>query len=217
MAVETTGVEAEPSQREWWLRALLVLQAPRSAFAALRGDSELLAQARQETVLAIVWLAGIAVVLSTNQAAALLDDFEIDGLVLAIWAYLAGGFHGLAGYFMLGALLLFGLSLVGGIGTYRRARHVLAFAAMPLVASLAIWPVRLAAYGGDSFRTGGSDTGTGNRIFEALEVGFLAWALVLLVVGVQTVYRLSWPRAAAAAVPVAVVPALALSRAYGLF
>jgi Yip1 domain len=208
---------AEPSQRDWWLRALLVLQSPRAVFAALRDGSDEQVQARQEPVLAIVWLAGIAGVLSTNQASRLLDDFEIDVVVLAIWAYLAGGLHGLTGYFVVGALVLLGVSLAKGSGTYRLARHVLAFAAVPIAFSLVVWPVRLTVYGRDSFRSGGADTGAGNSVFEAIELGFLLWAFGLLVVGLRTVYGFSTARALAASLPAAVVPLLALARAYGLF
>jgi hypothetical protein len=45
-----------------------VLQSPRPVFAALRDDSDEAAEARQDTAGAIVWLAGIALVLSTTVA-----------------------------------------------------------------------------------------------------------------------------------------------------
>ena len=66
--------EAASPDREWFLRALLVLQAPRPVFAALRDDSDESAHARQEPVLALIWLAGIAGVLATSVARTLLDD-----------------------------------------------------------------------------------------------------------------------------------------------
>ena len=60
--------------------------------------------------------------------------------------------------------------VVGGI-TYRQARHVLAFASAPVALSLLVlWPVRLAVYGEDVFRTGGSDHGAGNTAFVVLEL-----------------------------------------------
>ena len=43
--------------------------------------------------------------------------------------------------------------LAGSLGTYRRARHILAFAAVPLALSLSVWPVRLAIYGTDVWRS----------------------------------------------------------------
>jgi hypothetical protein len=76
---------------------------------------------------------------------------------------------------------------VGGI-TYRQARHVLAFASAPVALSLLVlWPVRLAVYGEDLFRTGGSDHGAGNTTFVVLELLFVAWSLALLGVGLRAV------------------------------
>ena len=112
-------------------------------------------------------------------------------------------------------LVLLGASFLGGLGTFRRARHVLGFASVPLALSLVVWPVRLAVYGEDVFRTGGADTGAGNTVFEALEVGFLGWSLVLLAIGMRVVHGWSWPRALAATAVPALAPALALLRAFG--
>lgn len=211
---------AEPApdaERVWWLRALLVLQSPRPVFAALRDDSDDAAQARQEPLLAIVFLAGIALVLSTTIAGRLLDDPEYDGLLIAVWAIVAGGIHGIVAYFVVGTAVYLGASLAGGVGSYRRARHVLGFAAVPLALSLIVLPVRLAAFGSDGFRSGGSDTGAADSAFEALEVGFLIWTLALLALGTRTVHGWSWPRALAATALPAAIPALALARAYGFF
>ena len=77
--------------------------------------------------------------------------------------------YGLAGYFAFGALVYLGEQLAGGLGSYRRARHLLAFACAPLALSLVVWPVRLALYGEDNFRSGGSDSGTGGSVFEGIE------------------------------------------------
>ena len=207
---------AHLEERAWWLRTLLVLQSPRPVFAALRDDSNEAAGARQEPVLAIVLLAGIAGVLGTNAAARVLDDYEFDALVVAVWAFLGGGIYGVAGYFLIGGLAYLGASFAGGLGSFRRARHVVGFAAVPLALSLAIWPIRLAVFGDDVFRSGGSDTGAGNTLFEALEVAFLAWAFGLLALGIRTVHAWSWPRALAATALPAAVPLLALARANGL-
>lgn len=203
-------------ERDWWLRVLVVLQAPRAVFAQLRDDSEESASARAEPVLAIVCLAGIGGVLMTNVAGHVLDDFEIDGLLLVVWAFIAGLIHGGAVYFAVGALVYLGEQLADGLGGYRQARHILAFAAVPIALSLAIWPVRLALYGSDNFRSHGSDSGSGGHVFEGLELAFLGWSLALLVLGVRTVNGWSWPRALAASAVPAAVPALALARAYGL-
>jgi hypothetical protein len=188
-----------------------MLQRPASVFAALRADDD---EEREEPLLAIVLLAGIAGVLSSNAASRILDDFEIDGLVLAVWAFVAGGLYGVVGYFALGALTYLGARLTGSSMSYRRARHVLGFAAVPLAVSLVVWPVRLAFYGEDTFTSGGDDSGTGGSVFETIELAVLVWAVALLVLGLRAYHAWSWPRAAAAASPVLVVLALALARAF---
>jgi hypothetical protein len=140
-------------------------------------------------VLALVILTGIATVLWTPVAGTLMDvngAHAGDGLDVALWAFLGGGLYGAVFYF-LGGLVLYALTrVVGGI-TYRQARHVLAFASAPVALSLVPWLVRLAVYGEDLFRTGGSDHGAGNTTFVVLELLCVVWALGLLVLGLRTV------------------------------
>jgi hypothetical protein len=186
--------------RDWWLRTLLVLQRPKPVFQALRDDSNEAAADRSEQVLLIVWLAGIAGVLTTSAAASLMDDANYTPIIVAIWAFIGGGIYGAFAYFFFGALLYGGVRAFGSQGSYRRARHVLAFAAVPLAFSLVLWPVKLALYGGDWFRTGGGDTGTGGLVFDLLTYAFFLWAAVLLVVGVRSVHHWPWLRALAACV-----------------
>ena len=175
--------------RDWWLRTLLVLQRPRPVFVALRDtDSESLSD-RSEPVLAIVILAGIAGALATRTAGSLLDDHDYDGLLVAIWAFLGGGLYGMFVYWFGGALLHIGAKAAGSQGSYRRSRQVLAFAAVPIALSLVAWPVKLALYGEDVFRSGGADHGPGNWAFVAAELAFVAWALGLLALGARIVYR----------------------------
>ncbi len=195
---------------EWWRRTLETLRRPGAVFAALRDDDD---DARSEPVLAIVLLAGIAGVLGTNEFAHTLDDFELDGLTLAVVAFLAGALYGLVGYFFLGFLVYAGARAAGTDASYRRLRQLLAYAAVPLALSLVVWPVRLAIHGGDVFRTGGSDRGAGNTVFEALEMAALLWAAVLLVVGLRAYHSWTWPRSLAAASPVLALLALVLARA----
>jgi hypothetical protein len=200
--------------RDWWLRALLVLQRPRPVFVALRDESSTSLADRSEPVLAVIILAGIAGVLSTSTAGHLLDDGNYDNVNIAIWAFFGGGIYGATAYWVLGALLHRGSKALGSLGSYRRSRHVLAFAAVPIALSLVVWPVKLAVYGDDVFRTGGTDSGTGGRIFTALMLVFVAWAAVLLVVGVRSVHGWTWTRAAGAcalAVLAPIVVGLALS------
>lgn len=172
---------------------------------------------RSEPVLAIVLLAGIAGVLGTNEFAHTLDDFELDGLTLAVVAFLAGGLYGLVGYFFLGFLVYAGARAAGTDASYRRLRQLVAFAAVPLAASILVWPVRLAVHGGDVFRTGGSDTGAANGIFEALELAAVLWSAALLVVGLRAYHGWGAARAAAAALPVLLLLGLALARAFEVF
>jgi len=198
--------------RDWWLRTLLVLQRPRPVFVALRDDDPDAAAERSEPVLLVVWLAGIAAILA--DAATYLDDTSRDGVDLAVWAFAAGGFTGAFGYFAVGWLLFRVARSLGSHGTYRRSRHVLAFASVPIALSLVLWPVKLALYGDDWFRSGGRDSGTATVAFDVLGAAFLAWALALLVTGVRSVHGWTWTRAAAAAglallVPVALTVVLA--------
>jgi len=160
---ERSGAPGSPT-REWWLRTVLVLQAPRAVLVALRDDSPQAASARAEPVLLIVWLAGMASVLSTTTAGRLMDDHDYDALLVAIWAFLAGGLYGGFAYWAFGGFLHGGVKALGSQGSYRRTRHVLAFAATPLALSLVLWPVKLALYGSDVFHRGGGDSGAGASI-----------------------------------------------------
>jgi hypothetical protein len=195
----TAEQTAPEGQRAWWLRTLLVLQAPRVVFAALRDDSTEAAEARQEPVTALVFLAGIAGVLLAPRFGSLLDDREIDGLLVVVLAVAAGSIYGFFAYWLLGWMLSSGIKALGGTGSARLSRHVLAFAAAPLALSLlAIWPLRLAVYGGDVFKSGGADSGAGGQFFEWVSLVFAAWSVALLVLGVRTVQRWNWFRAAGA-------------------
>lgn len=187
--------EQPNSQGAWWLRAALVLQAPRAVFSALRDESDEAVDNRQEPVTALVFLAGVAGVMSAPRFGTLLDDRALDGLTVALIAVAAGGIYGVTGYWVLGAGLKLANDRLGGEARARRFRHVLAFAVAPLVLSLvALWPLRLALYGSDVFKSGGSDTGVGGRILEWSILLFVAWSLALLVLGIRTVQRLSWAR-----------------------
>ena len=185
-----------------------VLTSPREAFAAVRDDSNDGAEARQEPLLAVVWLAGIALVLETTIAGRLLDDPRYDALVVGVWAFIGGGMYGAAGYLVCGFLVYLGAALAGARETFRRARHVVGLAAVPVALSLAVWPLRLAVYGGDVFRSGGSDAGVAQTLFQAVTAAFVAWALLLLALGIRVVHGWSWPRTAVALALAAAPPAL---------
>jgi hypothetical protein len=200
--------------RDWWLRTFLVLQRPRPVFVALRDVSKASLADRAEPVLAIVLLAGIAIVLSTNTAGHLMDDSSYDVLLLAVWAFIAGSLYGMFGYVVFGALLYGSGKALGSQGSYRRARHVLAFAAVPIALSLVLWPIKLAVYGESLFKTGGRDHGAGIKVFDALDLAFLLWSAALLVIGVRAVHGWTWARAGVACVLAIIVPA-ALTLAVG--
>jgi hypothetical protein len=76
--------------------------------------------------------------------------------------------------------------------------------------SLVLWPVKLALYGQDVFRSGGRDGGAGAHAFPTLFAAFLAWSIVLLVIGVRAVHGWSWSRSAAATALALVLPVLLL-------
>ena len=191
---------ANPSaDREWWLRTLAIFQSPRVVFEALRDESKDQVEARQEPVLALVLLAGLAAVLVAPSTGRLLDEELVDNsaAVLAVLLFLTGAIYGAATYWIGGAALYVGLKGAGSRGSYRRARQLLAFAAAPLVLGLVlVWPVRLAVHGSDTFRSGGSDTGAAVTVFDAILALFAAWAFGLLVYGISVVERWSLLRAA---------------------
>jgi hypothetical protein len=183
------ALPAPVDERVWLKRAATVLVRPREVFEALRDDSDTAARVRSEAVLALVLLTGIASVLWTPTYGRLLDDVANDALNVAVIAFIGGSLYGVLGYF-LGGLVLYALTRVVGGATYRQARHVLAFASAPIALSLfLVWPIRLAVYGDDVFRSGGSDHGAGNDTFYAVELLFVLWSVALLVLGLRTVLR----------------------------
>src|ERR671937_1966346 len=92
----------QSAERQWWLRSLATLQAPRAVFAALRNDSDVQAFARQEPVLALIILAGISGILLTRAAGRLLDEPLADDslLVVAVLVFFLGGIYGIATYWI---------------------------------------------------------------------------------------------------------------------
>jgi len=198
VATDEQAVSQSELDREWWLRTLAIFQAPGAVFAALRAEPREDVDARQEPVLALVLLAGMAAVLVAPSTGRLLDESIVDNsmAVVAVLVFVTGGLYGAATYWLGGAALYAGLRGAGSKGSYLRARHILAFAAAPLIVGLVlVWPVRMAVYGSDLFRTGGSDSGAGNVVFEALLGAIGLWALGLLVYGIAVVERWTIVRA----------------------
>jgi hypothetical protein len=183
-------------QRQWWRRTFAVVARPRAVFAALRVDGQEEAEARQEPVLAIVLLAGVGGILATPAWAEIMDVRERDALVVTVLTFIGGGLYGTATYWLGGGALGIALRGLGGDGENRRARHLLAFAAVPLVLLIAVTLVEVAAYGDDVFRTGGDDEGAGGTVFDVLRAAVFVWAAILLVIGIRVVERFSWARIA---------------------
>ncbi len=200
MLLDVTEDERRLSpDRAWWLRVPATLVSPRPVFFALREDDPDDVAARSEPVLLIVLLAGMAAVLASPTAGGLLDKDDYDVLLVAIWTFVAGGIYGAVGYFLVGFALFFGARLLGSLGAFRRERQLVGFALTPLALSLVVLlPVRLALYGGDTFRATGADEGTGENALLVAQLAFAAWSLALLVLGIRVVHGWSWLRSLAA-------------------
>ena len=205
MASRTAQTDLSPD-RAWWLRVPAVLLSPRSVFFALREEDPDDVGARGEPILLLVWLAGIASVLASSTAASILDQPDYDAAVLAVWLFVVGGIQGVINYFVVGFAVFFGARLFGSLGGFARERHIVAFAAAPVALStLVLLPLRLALYGGDTFRAGGGDEGAGEIVLLALQLAFIAWSVALLLVGIRVVHGWSWLRSAGALASAAVL------------
>ena len=211
MAATADTARSPSLERSWWLRAPAVLVAPRAVFASLRDESEAAVEARQEPLVAIAGLAGISAVLGSPVARQLLNDASFSASLIPVWAFLGGAVYALAVYWLGGGLLYGAARRFDGLGSYRRARSLLALAGAPLALALfTLWPLRIVIYGQDLFRTGGTDWGPGDRIFGGLLYFAFAWSGVLVLIGVRSVHGWSWGRslatvALAAALPVLIV------------
>jgi hypothetical protein len=166
-------------------------------------------EGRQEPLTAIIGLAGFAGVLGTPVARHLLNDPSSSVSLIPVWVFLGGAVYAIAVYWLGGGLLYGAARRFGGLGSYRRARSVLALSATPIALALfTLWPVRIAVYGQNLFRTGGDDWGPGDRVFGGLLYFAFAWSAVLLVVGVRSVHGWSWGRSLATVALAAALPAL---------
>jgi hypothetical protein len=161
------------AERIWWQRAVSVLHRPREVFASLRDDSVETAGDRQDVVVALAFVGGLAAALAT--AGSSLED--LDPLEILVWLFVAGFAYSFVGYWVLGWGLSYVVPRLGGGGTRRRTRHVLAFALAPLMFALAAWGV-----------------------FPPLLLLPALWSVALLVLGLRVVYDWSYARAAAAVV-----------------
>jgi hypothetical protein len=187
------AVAGEAAARAWWRRVPRVVTAPRSVFAALAETDDTDVDARSEPVLAITILAGMACVILTPAWGTVMDDSTVDTLVLLVVTFVGGLFYGAAGYFLLGLVLLLGAKAVGVDPPFKIARQVVAFAALPLALGFFVLvPTIALGFGGDWFRTGGSDEGAGRAVVTAIGLAFVAWSAVLVALGLRTTFRLPW-------------------------
>lgn len=187
-------------EHEWWRRIPRVLWRPQDVFAALRDDSDETTAALSEPMVAVTILAGIAMFFATTTAGQLYDDSEFDWMLVGVEAIVAGALVALQNYWIGGAALLLGLRSFGSMARYRVARHVIGLSTVPFVlALLVVWPIRIAVFGTDLFRSGGSNEGATGVALSVIDAIFAAWALGLVVVGVRVVEGWRWPRTIGAA------------------
>jgi hypothetical protein len=180
-------------ERLWWRRLVLVLVRPREVFAALRSTDEDDEAARQEPVLLIVLLAGMAGVVLSPAWREVLDQPLVDGLSAVVLTFVAGAVEGAVLYLVVGGAVHLAARGMGSQSRFRMTRHVVAFAAVPLALSLAVVvPAAVLAYGGDWFDAGGGDEGTGGRLLIGVGLAFVAWSVGLLVIGLRDTLRLAW-------------------------
>lgn len=187
------GPAADAATRRWWRLLPLVLTDPVRVFEALREDDEDDVAARQEPILAIILLAGMAGAILTPTWGTLLDESSIDGVVVAVLTFIGGSAAGAVVYVLLGLALLVGIRGAGSLEPARLARQVAGFSALPIALSLPVTlPVALIAFGGDFFRSGGSDDGVGHAVVVGIGLASVAWSIVLLAVGLRITLKLPW-------------------------
>ena len=145
--------------------------------------------------------------LSTRTAGRLLDDSDYDGVLVFFWSFIAGGLYGVFGYFAVGGILHGGVKALGSQGTYRRSRHILAFAAVPIALSLIVWPVKLRVFGERRLPLGRLRLGR-RRARSSADLARVrrSGRSRLLVIGVRAVHGWTWARAGAACALAVVVP-----------
>jgi hypothetical protein len=152
---------------------------------------------RSELVSGLAFAAGVAAALGAAG-----DELrELDALDSIVWVFVTGTAFGFAIYWIFGWALAFVVRRLGGAGSPRRARHVLAYSFAPLTIGLAAW-----------------------LIYPPLLLGLVALSLAVLVVGLREVYGWDTGRAIGAvllaliwlaALGVALLSVLALLRRLG--
>ncbi|HST25230.1 MAG TPA: YIP1 family protein [Gaiellaceae bacterium] len=193
--------ETEAREREWWARLPRLLYAPAGVFAEVRDESREAADARQEPLVAVTFLAGIAMFIGLVALEPPFKSTDIDFSTfnLALETILGGALVALSNFWLGGTLVYLGARGLGAFSGYRLARHIAGFATAPFILLLVTTvPVRLALYGTDVFKAEGRDSGAGGDVFIAIDAVMLVWTLALVLIGLRTTQQWSWGRAAAA-------------------
>ena len=198
MSVQTQRPEV--LEREWWARLPRLLYAPAEVFAELRDESVEAADARQEPLVALGFLAGIGIFFASFALEQPYDRYrELSALSLTVETIVGGALVGLSLFWVGGAIVYLGTRGLGALSGYRLARHIVGLAGAPFILVLVFAvPVRVGLYGFDLFRAGGSDGGAGADVFIAVDALAAAWTLALVLIGIRTTQRWSWRRSAAA-------------------
>ena len=126
---------------------------------------------RSELVAGLAFAAGLAAALGAGGE----ELGELDALDSLVWVFVTGTALGFAIYWIFGWALAFVVRRLGGVGSPRRARHVLAYSFAPLTLGLVVW-----------------------LIYPPLLLGLAALSLALLVVGLREVYGWATERAVGA-------------------
>jgi hypothetical protein len=146
-------------------------------FARLREESPDEAGDRSDIVAGLAFAAGVAAALAVGG-----DELrDLDALDSLVWIFVTGLVLGFALYWIAGGALAFTVRRLGGAGTPRRVRHVLAFSFAPLIPALLAW-----------------------LIWPRLLIGLAVLSLALLLAGLREVYGWTLARAASATVLAAV-------------
>jgi Yip1 domain len=195
-----TQTPVDVLEREWWARLPRLVLVPADVFAGLADESREAGDARQEPLVAVAFLAGVSMFLSLVALEPPYDRYRLfSTFTLVLQSILGGALVGLSNFWLGGALVYLGSRGAGALSGYRLARHVAGLATAPFILSLVlVWPVRLALYGGDIFRTGGSDDGAGGNVFRGIDAALLLWTVALVLIGIRETQRWPWMRATAA-------------------
>lgn len=193
--------DVEAREREWWWRLPRLVYAPAGVFAELGDESREAADARQEALVALTFLAGIAIFLGSIAVDPPYNRFYLDlsAFNLTFETIAGGAIVAISNFWAGGAILYLGSRGLGALTGYRQARHIVGLATAPFVLVLLLaLPVRVGLYGTNLFHAEGSDSGAGGDVFIAIDALALAWTLALALIGIRTTQRWSWGRAAAA-------------------